>query len=169
MTKVSERRLTAWKIVSLVALGVALFVALSVALPSVDARADDWPQWRGPARNGISRETDWLNGWPENGSPKVAWRAAVGKGHSTVAVAGGRAYTMGWDGSQDTVFCFDAAQGKLVWKQSYPCQTAVDSERGQAAAWRFARSMARLPGGTTARKVRASRPCRSLIKVSAEC
>jgi outer membrane protein assembly factor BamB len=89
------------------------------------AIGSDWPQWRGPERNGISRETGWLKGWPESGSPKVAWRAAVGKGHSAVSVANGRAFTMGWDGSHDTVFFFDAASGKPIWKQSYPCQTIL--------------------------------------------
>lgn len=94
-------------------------------LLSVSTRADDWPQWRGSQRNGISRERVWLEHWPEGGSPKVAWRATVGKGHSAVSVANGRAYTMGWDGERDTVFCFDAATGNLLWKQSYPCETIL--------------------------------------------
>lgn len=100
----------------------ALIAALML---SVTTRADDWPQWRGPERNGMSRETGWLKAWPEGGSPKIAWRAAIGKGHSAVSVANGRAYSMGWDGRQDTVFCFDAVTGKEVWKQSYPCQTIL--------------------------------------------
>jgi outer membrane protein assembly factor BamB len=89
---------------------------------SAALRADDWPQWRGPDRNGISRETKWLEGWPEKAPPKAAWRATVGKGHSALSIAKGRAYTMGWDGEQDTVFCFDAATGQVLWKQSYPCK-----------------------------------------------
>ena len=101
-----------------------LLVSLA-ALLATTATADDWPQWRGPDRNGISREAGWLKRWPRGGSPDVAWRVAVGKGHSAVSVANGRAYTMGWDGSADTVFCFDAATGKPIWKQSYPCQTIL--------------------------------------------
>lgn len=100
-------------------------VALLISVFAVAARADDWPQWRGPQRNGISREAGWLKGWPDGASPKVSWRAAVGKGHSAVSVANGRAFTMGWDGAQDTVFCFDAATGKPIWKQSYPCKTIL--------------------------------------------
>lgn len=92
---------------------------------SAVARADDWPQWRGPDRNGISRESGWLKGWPEATTPKVAWRASVGKGHSAVSVANGRAFTMGWDGEQDTVFCFDAANGRVIWKQLYPCKSIL--------------------------------------------
>ncbi len=85
------------------------------------AVAADWPQWRGPHRNGVSSEKDWLDGWPQDKAPRVAWRAAVGRGHSAVSVRGGRAYTMGWDGKQDTVFCLDADTGAVRWKQSYPC------------------------------------------------
>lgn len=102
------------------------FILLNlVLLPMIAARAADWPQWRGPARNGISGETGWLPLWPDGVPPKVAWRAAVGKGHSAVSVANGLAYTVGWDGTRDTVFCYDAVTGKEVWKQSYACQTIL--------------------------------------------
>ena len=102
----------------------ASFVLLT-CWPVARAIGGDWPQWRGPERNGVSRETEWLKGWPESGSPKVAWRAAVGKGHSAISVTNGRAFTLGWDGEQDTVFCFDAVTGKPIWKQSYPCKTIL--------------------------------------------
>ena len=85
--------------------------------------ADDWPQWRGPQRNGISRETDWAFQWPDDG-PKIAWKAKVGLGYSGIVVANGRAYTVGHNGGKDTVFCFDVETGKEVWKHSY------DSELG---------------------------------------
>lgn len=100
-----------------------LFIALLSMLSVVCA--DDWPQWRGLQRNGISAETNWLAGWPENAPPRVAWRQQVGKGHSAVSVRGGLAYTMGWDGSQDTVFCLDAVTGAVRWKQSYACLDIV--------------------------------------------
>lgn len=100
-----------------------LFIALLSMLSVVCA--DDWPQWRGLQRNGISAETNWLAGWPENAPPRVAWRQQVGKGHSAVSVRGGLAYTMGWDGSQDTVFCLDAVTGAVRWKQSYACRDIV--------------------------------------------
>jgi outer membrane protein assembly factor BamB len=96
-----------------------------LALLTAQAVADDWPQWRGLRRDGISAETGWLSGWPEKGTPQVAWRAQVGKGHSAISVAGPLAYTMGWDGKQDTVFCLDTATGAVRWKQSYPCRDIV--------------------------------------------
>mgnify|MGYP000107746709 CR=1 FL=1 len=58
------------------------------------AQAADWPQWRGPDRNGISAEKGWLDQWPAAG-PTIAWRAQVGLGASSFVVAGGRVYTMG--------------------------------------------------------------------------
>ena len=77
--------------------------------------------FRGPDLNGISRETGWSSSWPKEG-PKVAWRAQVGLGFSTVAVAGAKVITTGHDGrakGQDTVWCLDAATGKELWKHSY--------------------------------------------------
>src|SRR5688572_4600080 len=87
------------------------------------ARADDWPQWRGPRRDGISLEKDWLSAWPSDRDPEVVWRIHVGKGHSAVSVSVGRAFTMGWDGKEDTVHCLDARTGRPVWRKSYPSET----------------------------------------------
>jgi outer membrane protein assembly factor BamB len=85
------------------------------------ARADDWPQWRGPQRNGISAEKGWLEKWPDNEPPK-AWKASVGLGFSSFVVADGRVFTMGHADGQDTVWCFDAEKGKVLWKHSYPAE-----------------------------------------------
>ena len=98
-------------------LSLAVAVLMSVCLP---APAADWPHWRGPDYSGISKETGWSGAWPAGG-PKVLWRANVGTGYSSFAVAGGRAYTMGNQGNQDSVYCFDAATGKEIWKHTYPC------------------------------------------------
>ena len=85
------------------------------------AQAADWPQWRGPDRNGISAEKGWLDQWPSAG-PTIAWRAQVGLGASSFVVAGGRVYTMGHADGKDTVFCFEAGTGKPVWQHSYPAE-----------------------------------------------
>jgi len=83
----------------------------------------DWPCYRGPDHNGISKETDWSNDWGQAG-PKTLWKKSVGIGFSTTAVADGRVYTMGNSGKDtniDTVYCFDAQTGQELWKHSYSC------------------------------------------------
>lgn len=82
--------------------------------------AEDWPHWRGPDFNGISKETGWTTQWPKEG-PRQMWKASVGVGFSSVAVANGRLFTLGNTAETDTVWCFDAETGKEVWKHSYPC------------------------------------------------
>src|SRR5262249_61327564 len=57
------------------------------------ARADDWPQWLGPQRDGVWRETGLLDKFPAAG-PKVLWRVPVGKGYTGPAVVGDRVYVM---------------------------------------------------------------------------
>jgi outer membrane protein assembly factor BamB len=94
---------------------------LVLILISIAARADDWPQFRGPTRDGVSAEKNWRAAWPADGPP-VAWKAEVGLGFSSIVVANGRAATAGHAGGKDTVFCFDAASGKPLWQQSYPAE-----------------------------------------------
>jgi outer membrane protein assembly factor BamB len=96
-------------------------ITLSALALSISVTAKDWPQWRGPDRNGISEETDWLAQWPDEG-PEILWKGNVGLGYSSFVVANGRAYTAGHEKEQDTVFCFDALSGKQIWKQSYPAE-----------------------------------------------
>lgn len=97
-------------------------VLLVVSLSLISARADDWPQWRGPNRDGISRETGWRADWPAEG-PKKIWEADIGVGFSSMSVANGRLFTMGNVNETDVIWCFDAETGKLLWKHEYPCSS----------------------------------------------
>lgn len=89
----------------------------------IDSRstADDWPQYRGPARNGISAEKNLLIQWPAAG-PTTLWKSKVGLGFSSIVCSGGRVATVGHDSDKDTVFCFDALTGKNLWKLSYTAE-----------------------------------------------
>jgi outer membrane protein assembly factor BamB len=79
------------------------------------AHAKDWPQWRGPANDGIS--TDAMSAAP---SLKEVWKAEIGIGFSSIAVGGGRAFTMGHDGdAKESVYAFDAKTGKELWRHTY--------------------------------------------------
>lgn len=90
-----------------------------LAVPVLCSRADDWPQWRGPNRDGISKESAWSSDWPQSG-PKRLWEASLGTGFSAVSVADGHAYTMGFKEDADHVYCLDPDTGKIVWEFSYP-------------------------------------------------
>lgn len=91
---------------------------LLVCAGAVGVLADDWPQYRGPDRNGISKESGWVDQWPKEGPP-IAWKANVGLGFSSIVVSKGRAVTVGFADDKDTIYCFDAASGKEVWKHAY--------------------------------------------------
>ncbi len=92
-------------------------IALSGAALSI-GQAADWPRWRGPDLNGISKETGWATTWAAGG-PKPVWKASVGIGFSSFSVSQGRAYTVGHANNEDTIYCFDAKTGATIWKQSY--------------------------------------------------
>ena len=91
-------------------------------IAAVAAQADDWPQWRGPARTGISAEKGWQTQWPADG-PKQVWTASLGVGWSSFSVANGRVFTMGNENEVDKVYCFDALTGKPLWTHSYDCSS----------------------------------------------
>ena len=93
---------------------------ISVLLFAPASQANDWPQWRGPERDGVSRETGWLTSWPESG-PKKLWEQNIGIGYSSFSVSNGRLYTMGNVSEMDNIYCFDSETGKLEWKHEYPC------------------------------------------------
>ena len=74
-----------------VSMAVAAALLILVALAAV--AGDDWPQFRGENRDGISPETGLLDAWPESG-PKEVLRVPLGEGYSGVSVVGDRLYTM---------------------------------------------------------------------------
>jgi outer membrane protein assembly factor BamB len=80
------------------------------------AERGEWSRWRGPNGDGISLETGLLNAWPAEGPP-LAWRTkGLGNGFSSVAVAGGKIYTLGEQGGKVWLFARNALDGGEVWK-----------------------------------------------------
>jgi outer membrane protein assembly factor BamB len=107
-----------------------LAVLMSLTFAAQPAAGADWPNYRGPDHNGISKETNWSSDWGTAG-PKVLWKKSLGIGFSTTAVADGRAYNMGnSDKKTDTVYCFDATTGQEIWKYSYACPLLPNSYEG---------------------------------------
>jgi outer membrane protein assembly factor BamB len=89
--------------------------AAALAATAGAALAADWPGWRGPNRDAQSAETGLLQEWPAGGPP-LAWRAqGIGTGLSSVAVVGGRIYTMGDKAGSQQVVALNKADGKILW------------------------------------------------------
>ncbi len=94
---------------------------LGLSLLSGQLPAADWPHWLGPNGDNTAPASNSFN--PDLGKWNIAWQTNVGLGFSSVAVANGRAVTLGHDGkTNETVFCLDAVSGQLIWKYSYEAQ-----------------------------------------------
>ena len=84
-------------------------------LSALTATADDWPQWRGPNRDDISKETGLLKQWPAAG-PSLAWKVTgVGAGFSSVAVAQGKIFTLGDVDGASAIVALKEADGSRLW------------------------------------------------------
>lgn len=118
-----KRGLTAVALAAAVGWAVAAFKparaadAAGASSPSQvkSAASFDWPQFRGPNRDGISKETGLLKEWPKDGPP-LAWKVkGLGTGHSSVSVVNGRIYTMGDGPDGSYVRALEEKSGKIFW------------------------------------------------------
>jgi outer membrane protein assembly factor BamB len=98
------RRFVAWCVLGAVSYGASAVV-----------EGEDWPQWRGPRSDGISRETGLLIDWT-NKAPRVVWQRPLGRGFSSFAVAGGGLYTMAAVDDVEYVLRLDPETGQTVWQ-----------------------------------------------------
>jgi outer membrane protein assembly factor BamB len=106
----------------------ATIALLSLASQAMAQSAAVWPQWRGPNRDGISKETGLLKQWPAEGPPLV-WKAAgAGRGYSSFSISDGKLYTMGLRGDREFVVAFDVATGKEAWATAHG--SAFRNDRG---------------------------------------
>jgi outer membrane protein assembly factor BamB len=93
----------------------ALALALILTLTAGVANAADWPQWQGPDRNAVSKETGLLKEWPKDGPP-LAWKIAdLGGGYSAPSVAAGRIFGMSNRGDYQVVWALSEADGTEQW------------------------------------------------------
>lgn len=131
---------TRWSLVRLLALCAASFFTSA-------AFADDWPQWLGPKRDGVWRETGILAKFPQGG-PKVRWRTPIGEGYSGPSVVNGKVYITDRVLSKgaknpDSAFdrksrvagvertlCLNEADGKILWQHEYDCEYQISYASG---------------------------------------
>lgn len=121
-------------------------LAVLLSALSTAARADDWPQWLGPQRDGVWRETGLLDKFPEGG-PTVLWRQPCGGGYSGPSVAGGRVYVTDFvpaagnsipDGGfakgklrgRERLVCQDQKTGRELWSDGYDVTYAISYAAG---------------------------------------
>jgi outer membrane protein assembly factor BamB len=96
----------------LLSLGAAALVSM------VGLEAADWPQWQGPDRTGISKETGLLKQWPATG-PAVVWSAGgLGQGYGSMAVAGDRVFVQGTRSGNSVIVALNRVDGKEVWSKA---------------------------------------------------
>jgi outer membrane protein assembly factor BamB len=107
---------------------VALAALLVAALGAQTPVNPDWPQWRGPERNGISKETGLLKQWPAGGPP-LLWRITnLGAGYGSVAIKGDRIYVQMMTGRLSAVASLNRANGQIVWSRTIG--PASNNDRG---------------------------------------
>ena len=107
---------------------LAAFVLMAVILPPI-ALGQDWPQWRGPNRDGVVGSFTEPKAWPDQ--LKLKWKVKVGTGHSSPVVSGRRIYLHSREGENEVVQAIDLATGKQLWQDSYP--VAYTLQRAAAA------------------------------------
>ena len=78
----------------------------------------DWPQWRGPNRDGVSRETGLMKQWPPSGPPRLWLTSNLGAGYGSVAIQGDRIFVQSLVGRQSAVASLNRADGKTVWSRA---------------------------------------------------
>jgi outer membrane protein assembly factor BamB len=106
----------------------ATVALLALASQAMAQTAALWPQWRGPNRDGISKETGLLKQWPADGPPLI-WKATgAGRGYSSFSISDGKLFTMGLRGDREYVIAFDLATGKEAW--ATPHGSAFRNDRG---------------------------------------
>src|SRR5262245_45048032 len=114
-----------------------ILIGVFVFHSNIAVHADDWPQWMGPERDGVWRETGIVKRFPDGGPP-VRWLVKIGGGYAGPAVAGNRVFVTDKQmptgvsdpanpfardrrDASERVLCLDDKDGSIVWKHEYDC------------------------------------------------
>ncbi|HUG93174.1 MAG TPA: PQQ-binding-like beta-propeller repeat protein, partial [Planctomycetaceae bacterium] len=101
----------------------AVLLSLTLVVTWASVSADEWPQWRGPERDGVWAETGLVEKF-DGPEIKLRWRVPISSGYSGPTVAGGRVYVtdrLVEPEQLERVHCFDWETGREVWSHSYEC------------------------------------------------
>ena len=113
-----------------------VLLALTLFTSTITINAQEWPQWRGPARDGSVSAKNTPAKWPD--SLRRAWRVEIGEGYSSPVVSAGRVFVHGRRDPEEIVEAINLADGKIVWQQKYQAafqknQYAVSMAKGPHA------------------------------------
>src|SRR5262245_12320985 len=123
-----------------------VFALVLLISGTLSARADDWPQWLGPKRDGVWRDNGIVERLPAGG-PTIRWRTRIGEGYSGPAVAQGKvvisdrilaagtanpknSFGRSRVAGKERVLCLDEASGKTLWVHQYDCPYQVSYAAG---------------------------------------
>ena len=102
---------------------ILLFAASVALISGTRLFAQDWPQWRGPNRDGKVVGFSAPLNWPTNLTQK--WQVTIGKGDASPVLAGEKLYAFGRHEADEVVLCLDATSGKTLWEARYPAGRVV--------------------------------------------
>jgi outer membrane protein assembly factor BamB len=103
-----------------------MFVVLAVATVAVPGVfAQDWPQWRGPNRDGVAAGFRAPQAWPAE--LKLKWKVTVGEGHSSPVVVGKRVFIFTRQGEKETLTALELESGKVAWQDGYEAPYTMNS------------------------------------------
>ena len=114
----------------------AILILFSLLLIAPAVSAQEWTQWRGPARDGFVSAKNAPATWPEK--LDRAWRVEIGEGYSSPVVSAGRVFVHSRRDPEEVVTAINVADGKVIWEQKYQAgfkknQYAVDMAKGPHA------------------------------------
>lgn len=112
-------------------LTLALLAALLLA-GAASAFAQDWPQWRGPTRDGKVTGFTAPQAWPKELTQK--WSVPVGKGDASPALVGDRLYLITRQDNEEVILCLGAADGKEIWRDHYPAMPVTGPDKDHPGA-----------------------------------